>query len=116
MTELEKTIIEAVQDKKAKDIVSIDMSKFEGAICDTFVICHADSTTQVSAIADGVEEKVFLTLNEKVWRTEGKDNGVWVVMDFGDVMVHVFQTESRGFYALEELWSDLPLKRYDSFE
>lgn len=116
MTELEKTIIEAVQDKKAKDIISIDLSKFEGSICDTFVICHADSTTQVSAIADGVEEKVLLDLNEKVWRTEGKDNGIWVVMDFGNVMVHVFQTEARGFYALEELWSDLPSKHYNSFE
>ncbi|MEG1634938.1 MAG: ribosome silencing factor [Rikenellaceae bacterium] len=116
MTDLTKTIIEAIQDKKAKNIVSIDMSKFEGAICDTFVICNADSTTQVSAIADGVEDKVFTTLNERVWRTEGKDNGVWIVMDFGDVMVHIFQTESREFYALDQLWSDLPIKHYDSFD
>ncbi len=116
MNKLEEVIIEAIQNKKAKDIVSIDMSKFEGAICQTFIICSADSTTQVSGIAEGVEDDVDEKLNEKVWRIEGKANGVWIVMDYGDTIVHVFQTDTREYYALDELWSDLPTVRYLSFE
>lgn len=114
MSKLIETIVEAIADKKGKDIVSLDLSKFDGAICDAFVICNADSTTQVEAIARGVEEKVEKELGEKVWRVEGVGNSVWVVMDYGDVMVHIFQTEQRHFYQLEKLWADAPLTRYES--
>lgn len=110
--ELIETIAEAIDDKKGKNIVSLDLSGFDGAICDAFVVCNADSTTQVEAIAAGVEEKVKETLGEKVWRVEGTNTGVWVVMDYGDVMVHIFQTELRDFYRLEELWSDAPATYY----
>jgi len=106
------TIIEAIQDKKGHGIVALDLSGFDGAICSAFVICSADSTTRVGAIAAGIEEKTLEKAGEKVWRIEGLSNSLWVVMDYGDVMVHVFQSETRRFYKLEELWADAPATRY----
>ena len=108
-----ETIVEAIQNKKGKNIVSLDLSGFDGAICSNFVVCNADSTTQVAAIADGIEEKVFEKLGESVWRVEGKQSGLWIAMDYVDVVVHIFLTELREYYKLEELWADAPMKRYD---
>lgn len=102
MEKLIETIVGAIQDKKGKDIVSLDLSGFDGAICSHFVVCNADSTMQVAAIADGVEEAVEEKLGEKVWRVEGKQTGLWVAMDYMDVVVHIFTTELRSFYKLEE--------------
>lgn len=75
-------------------------------------MCNADSTTR-SAPAASIEEKVLETLGEKVWRIEGQQNGVWVAMDYVDVVVHIFQTELRSFYKLEELWADAPMTKYE---
>ena len=105
MDKLIETIVSAIEDKKGKNIVSLDLSGFDGAICSHFVVCNADSTTQVCAIAAEIEEKVF----EKL----GQQNGVWVAMDYVDVVVHIFQTELRSFYKLEELWADAPLVKYE---
>jgi len=113
MEKLIETIVSAIEDKKGKNIVSLDLSGFDGAICSRFVVCNADSTTQVAAIADGVEEKVLEALGEKVWRVEGKQTGLWVAMDYVDVVVHIFQSELRDFYKLEELWADAPMTRYE---
>ena len=113
MNELIETIVGAIQDKKGKDIVSLDLSGFDGAICSHFVVCNTDSTTQVAAIADGIEETVQQKLGQNVWRVEGKQTGLWVAMDYLDVVVHIFTTELRSFYKLEELWADAPMKRYD---
>ena len=113
MEKLIETIVSAIEDKKGKNIVSLDLSGFDGAICSHFVVCNADSTTQVAAIADGVEEKVHEALGENVWRVEGKQTGLWVAMDYVDVVVHIFQTELRDFYKLEELWADAPITRYE---
>ena len=108
-----ETIVRAIEDKKGKDIVSLDLTGVDGAICSHFVVCNADSTTQVAAIADGIDERVFETLGEHVWRVEGQQNALWIAMDYVDVVVHIFQTELRGFYKLEELWSDAPMTRYE---
>lgn len=105
-------IVLAMQDKKAAHIVSLDLSSLDGTVCDTFVICNADSTTQVAAIAAGVEEKTVGELGEKPWRVQGLDNALWVAMDYGNVMVHIFQTEMRDFYRLEDLWADAPAAEY----
>lgn len=113
MEKLIGTIVSAIEDKKGKNIVSLDLSGFDGAICSAFVVCNADSTTQVAAIADGIEEKVQQELGEKVWRVEGQQSAVWIAMDYVDVVVHIFQTELREFYRLEELWADAPLTRYE---
>ena len=109
MEKLTGTIIRAIQDKKGKNIVSLDLSKIDGAICSCFIVCNADSTTQVAAIA----EQVLETLGEKVWRVEGQQNALWIAMDYVDVVVHIFQTELREFYKLEELWADAPATRYE---
>lgn len=116
MSQLIETIAQAIQDKKGKNIVALDLSGSDGAVCPAFVICNADSTTQVEAISRYVEEQVLEKLGEKVWRVEGLNNGVWVVMDYGDVLAHIFQTEMRDFYKLDELWADAPVTRYASEE
>lgn len=105
-------IVAAIDDKKGSDIASLDLSAIDGAITSAFVVCNADSTTQVAAIAGGVEERVLEKLKEKPWRVEGLQNSFWVVMDYGDVMVHIFQTEMRNFYKLEQLWADAPATHY----
>lgn len=113
MEKLIQTIVSAIEDKKGKEIVSLDLTGFEGAITSHFVICNADSTTQVAAIADGIEEKVLEELGEKPWRIEGQQNALWIAVDYVDVVVHIFQTEMRSFYKLEELWADAPATRYE---
>ena len=116
MENLEKlinAIVEGMDDKKAQGIVSLDLTGFDGAICSHFVVCHADSTTQVDAISSSVEEKVFEVMGEWPLRVEGRQNAFWVAMDYSDVIVHIFQTELRDFYRLEELWADAPMKKYE---
>ena len=113
MDQLLETVIEAIKDKKGQNIVSLDMSGMDGAICSHFVICNAASTTQVAAIAAGIEDEVERKLKTRVWRVDGAANALWIVMDYFDVVVHIFQTEMRGFYKLDELWADAPLTRYE---
>jgi ribosome-associated protein len=104
-------IIEGLKEKKGKEIVSIDISKFENSVCNYFIICHGDSTTQVSAIAQWVEKTLEEQLNEKVWKKQGFENAQWILLDYIDVVVHVFLKESRDFYNLEGLWADGKVKR-----
>ncbi len=111
-----ENIVEAIQDKKGHNIVSLDLGELEGTICDAFVICNADSTTQVDAIADGIVEALEERLGEKPRRVEGKTNAVWVAVDYVDVMVHIFLTPLRDYYRLEQLWADAPATRYESEE
>ena len=113
MEKLIDTIVGAIEDKQGKNIVSLDLSGFDGAFCSAFVVCNADSTTQVAAISAGIEEKVQQTLGEKLWRIEGQQSALWIAMDYVDVVVHIFQTDLREFYRLEELWADAPLTRYE---
>ncbi len=113
MEKMIETIVEAIQDKKGKNIVSLDLDGFDGAITSHFIVCNADSTTQVEAISNGVEEAMGEKLGQKVWRVEGRQTALWVAMDYVDVIVHIFQTELRDFYQLEELWSDAPLTKYE---
>ena len=116
MEKLIETIVQGIQDKKGKDIVSLDLTGFDGAICSHFVVCNADSTAQVAAIADGIEEKVYEKLKENPWRVEGKQTGLWVALDYVDVIVHIFQSDLRDYYRLEELWADAPMIKYESEE
>lgn len=116
MSNLLNLIIEGAQDKKARNILSIDMTEVDGAVCNHFVVCNAESTTQVSAIAESIEDVVRKQSGERVLRVEGKMNSFWVVMDYGDILVHIFQTEMRDFYKLEELWKSAPVVKYESEE
>lgn len=111
--ELNELVVSLIQDKKGKDIVSLDLRQIPEAITDYFVICHALSTTQVRAILDYLEEEVRKQTTLKPYHLEGRANGEWCLIDFGDVVVHIFQEEKRAFYQLEDLWSDALVKHYE---
>ena len=100
-------------DKKAQDVSSLDLRKLGTTICDYFVICNADSGVQVAAIADNVEEQMILKAGRKVRRSQGKENRFWVILDYSDIVVHIFQTEYRRFYRLEDLWADAVTQHYN---
>ncbi|MCK9305298.1 MAG: ribosome silencing factor [Bacteroidales bacterium] len=105
-------IAEAMLDKKAQGVCSLNLKKIGNAISDYFVICNADSAPQVSAICDNVEEMMFKKCNRKVIRLQGKENAFWIILDFTNIVVHIFQTDYRMFYRLEELWADAEKKVY----
>ena len=109
--ELVQTIVKGVQEKKGRDIVVADLRSIEGSICKYFVICQGNSPMQVDAITDSVEEFAREQAGEKRVRIVGRENSVWVAMDFTDVMVHVFVPDMRDYYNLENLWEDAPMER-----
>jgi ribosome-associated protein len=98
--------IKGMQEKKAKEIICMDLRNVHNAVTDFFVICHGDSNTQVDAIAGSVEEEIRKVIGEKPWHREGFENAEWILLDYVNVVVHVFQKEQRGFYKLEALWAD----------
>lgn len=104
--ELRDAVAQAMLDRKGEQVISLDLSPIEGAICSYFVICSAQSTTQVEAIAGNIEEHVYKTLGQKPHRSDGYENALWIALDYIDVIAHVFQTETREFYRIEELWAD----------
>jgi len=106
-----KVLIDAIQKKKGKDIVVVDLQGLDQAVCDYFIICHGDSNTQVNAIADSVEELAIKNAETRPRCIEGIQNAQWVLLDFFDIVVHVFQKEYRTFYQLEDLWSDGKIER-----
>lgn len=110
--DLNELVVSLIQDKKGNAIVSLDLRQIPEAITDYFVICHAESTVQVRAILDHLEEEVRKQTLMKPYHLEGRSNGEWCLIDFGDVIVHVFQREKREFYQLEDLWSDAVVKHY----
>lgn len=108
-----ETILEGIQNKKGNDIVKVDLTVLENTFCQYFVICHGNSNIQVSAIAESVEVIVKKNLQERVWHREGLENAHWVLLDYGDIVVHIFQEEFREFYNLEELWGDAKIEYID---
>ena len=107
-----KVIADAMLEKKAQDVVSLDLTSIGTAISDHFIVCNADSTPAVVAIADNVEDRMLEKCKRKVARTQGKENAFWVILDYGDIVVHVFQTPYRAFYRLEDLWADAERTAY----
>lgn len=108
-----KVIADAMLEKKGKEVVSLDLQPIGTAISDYFIVCHADSTTNVSAIADNVEDRMIEKCGRKVLRTQGKENSFWVILDYGEIVVHIFQTPYRSFYRLEDLWADADKTVYE---
>lgn len=108
-----RNIEKGVFEKKGQNVLKIDLRKLDIRITDYFVICHAASTTQVSAICDSVEETVRKDTGEKPLHIEGLDNCFWVLLDYGSVIVHVFLEEYRNFYSLESLWSDATIEKLE---
>mgnify|MGYP003605026312 CR=1 FL=1 len=99
-------IVEAIQDTKGEDIKILDLTGIDTSVAEHFIICSANSNTQVSAIAGNIEKKVRNELKDRPWHVEGTENALWVLMDYVSVVVHVFQKETREFYDIEELWGD----------
>jgi ribosome-associated protein len=103
---LSKAIVSGMQEKKASDIVVLDLRKVKNAVADFFVICSGNSDKQLEAIADSIDEEVFKSINEKPWHVEGKNNKEWMILDYISVVSHVFRKDRREFYSLEKLWGD----------
>lgn len=99
-------IIEGIERKKGLNITKIDLTKINHSECNYFIICHGNSTTQVDAIAHSVEDTVEELTGETSWHKDGYKNAIWILLDYADVMVHVFQHEARDFYDIENLWAD----------
>ena len=108
-----KVIADAMLEKKAQEVVSLDLRTIGTAISDHFIVCNADSSPAVVAIADNVEDRMIEKCKRKVVRTQGKENAYWVILDYGDIVVHVFQTPYRSFYRLEDLWADAERTAYE---
>ena len=108
-----KVIADAMLEKKGQDVVSLDLKPIGTAISDYFIVCNADSTPAVCAIADNIEDRMIEKCGRKVIRTQGKENAFWVILDYGDIVVHVFQTPYRAFYRLEDLWADAERTAYE---
>ncbi len=104
-------VVEGILEKKGLEIVSLNLGKINSTVCDFFIICHGNSRTHVAAIAESVEEEVNKLTGIKPARREGYVNGEWILMDYLDVVVHVFQEPVRRHYQLEELWADVPMER-----
>ncbi len=107
-------IVHGLQEKKGIDIVSIDLRKIPNAFTDFFVICHGGSARQVDALADSAEVEVRKALREKPAFREGNDESEWVLLDYINVVVHIFSGDKRDFYQLEELWGDGTISKHDT--
>lgn len=103
---LHELVVEGMQDKKAEDIVIIDLRSIGNSIADFFVLCTGKSDTQLEAIATSVEKHVYKIKKESPRHIEGKKSGEWVLLDFTDVVAHIFKQDKREFYHLESLWGD----------
>ncbi len=108
-----KTIIAAIQDKKGENIISLDLKKIHEAAADFFIICEANNTTQLKAIADNIEYEVKHKCGEYPYKSEGKSTAQWLLIDYINVVVHIMHPESRKFYQLEEMWNDADTKMHD---
>ena len=106
--------IHGIQEKKGNDIVRLDLRNIHSSVSDYFVICHADSATQVKAIANSIEDEVFKAIQQDPWRKEGLEYGEWILLDYVNVVIHIFRTDKREFYGVEELWGDAEIKSYKS--
>ncbi|HTO35418.1 MAG: ribosome silencing factor [Flavobacteriaceae bacterium] len=104
--ELLAHIIKGIEEVKGNDIDILDLREIENTVCDYFVICNGNSNTQVNAIVNSVQKVVSKELKDKPWHVEGSDNSEWILMDYIDVVVHVFQKHIREFYNIEGLWGD----------
>ena len=108
---LVKKVIEALNDRKGVEIVKIDLRNIENCFCSFFVVCHGTSNSHVFSLSDSVQETVKKHLRENPLHTEGEQQAQWVVMDYGDVVVHIFQKEQRDYYQLEDFWVDAKITK-----
>ena len=100
------TILSGIEDVKGKEITILDLRDLENTVCDYFIICEGTSNTQVNAIVNSIQKKVSKELKDNPWHVEGSDNAEWVLIDYVNVVVHVFQKNTRQYYDIESLWGD----------
>ncbi|HTM98390.1 MAG: ribosome silencing factor [Bacteroidota bacterium] len=113
-TYLSEIAVHGIQEKKGNDIVRLDLRNLNSSVSDYFIVCNADSTTQVKAIADSVEDEIYKLTQTNPWRKEGLENAEWIILDYFDIVVHIFRTEKRDFYGIEDLWGDAETTTYKS--
>ena len=99
-------ILNGIEDVKGQNINILDLREIENTVCDYFIICEGTSNTQVNAIVNSIQKKVSKETKDKPWHIEGSDNAEWVLMDYVNVVVHVFQKHIRDYYDIESLWGD----------
>jgi ribosome-associated protein len=109
---LTEVIVEGILGKKGQEIVRLDLTGLPNAVTDYFVLCHASSGIQVKAIADAVIDETIRETGSKPWHKEGFENAEWILLDYVNVVVHIFKEETRAFYNLEKLWADAEIKTY----
>ncbi|MEQ9230858.1 MAG: ribosome silencing factor [Cyclobacteriaceae bacterium] len=110
-TKLSELVVQGMLEKKAEDVVVMDLREIKNSVADYFVLCSGNSDTQMDAISDSVEDEVHKNVKQKPWKREGRDGKEWILIDYVDVVVHVFNKEKRAFYGLEELWGDAKVQR-----
>ncbi|TAE59894.1 MAG: ribosome silencing factor [Bacteroidetes bacterium] len=101
-----KTVLQAIENKKGSDVISIDLRKIGESVADFFIVCQAGSTTQVKAIGDEVEHLLATECGEKPYKTEGRQGLQWVIIVYVNIVVHIMHPDARAFYKLEEMWQD----------
>ncbi|AOR25814.1 ribosome-associated protein IOJAP [Formosa sp. Hel3_A1_48] len=112
--ELITLIIAGIEDIKGQNISILDLRSIENSVCDYFVICDGNSNTQVNAIVNSIQKKVSKSAHEKPYQIEGEDNAEWVLMDYINIVVHVFQKHKREYYAIENLWGDAKITEIET--
>lgn len=110
---LAEVIVDAIQDVKGKSITKLDLRKIDNAVCDYFIICSGESSTQVEGINNSIQRKTREILHEKPWHAEGTQNSEWILLDYVNIVVHIFYKEVRDFYDLEDLWADAERTDYE---
>ncbi|WP_430400405.1 ribosome silencing factor [Flavobacterium sp.] len=107
-------IIKGIEDVKGADIDILDLRELDNTVCDYFIICNGNSNTQVNAITNSIQKVVSKELKDKPWHVEGSENGEWVLMDYVNVVVHIFQKHIREYYNIESLWGDAKITSIES--
>lgn len=107
-------IIDSIQDVKGKNIVVLDLRALKEAPADYYIVCEGDSNTQIRAIGERVDLRVRTQTGWRPYHTEGKGTGRWVLVDYGNILVHVFHPEARAYYDIEDLWSDAKIRSYEN--
>lgn len=110
---LSRLVVKGMLEKKAANIVVMDLRNVKNSITDFFVICSGNTDPQIAAIADSVDEEVFKGSKINPWHQEGRQNREWILLDYVDVVVHVFRKDRRKFYDLESLWGDAELTQIE---
>jgi ribosome-associated protein len=112
-SKLSELVAQGMVEKKASDVVVMDLREVKNAVADYFIICSGNSDTQIDAIADSIEDEVFKHSTQNPWKREGKESREWIIIDYVNVVAHVFNKEKRKFYGLEELWGDAKVTQID---